>query len=178
MPDAWRSVCSITAFWSRLREGPTASARKKVTDPGDPHQRNRLGKKNGNRNGSPVRERRCTGGLPPAVSAPWRRAATDFSCAGDEAGLAGEASSGLVSMLTPRVRGQLKSSARPLGAGTGSPRVRTRLTDASVAEGRLPWRPPPSNSSDPTLAAVRGTTGPTDGRWVGAPGFAFGACTP
>ena len=54
-------------------------------------------------------------------------------------------------------RGQLKSSARPLRAATGSPLVRVRVTVASVAGAT---RPPPSNSSGATRVNVSGTTGP------------------
>src|SRR6516164_6980357 len=119
-----------------------------------------------------MRERRCSGGLGPAVSANWR-AAAGVSCADAETGC-GEGSSGPVSMLTPLVRGHLKSSARPFGAGIGSPLVNTRLTNASLAGDRLLWRPPPRSSSEGTLMAVRGITGPTDGRRTGVPAFAFG----
>jgi hypothetical protein len=57
----------------------------------------------------------------------------------------------------------------------GSPFAKTRLSKGSVAGGRLPGLIPLRSSSDLTLMAVIGTTGPTDGRCVSAPGFAFGA---
>src|SRR5262245_20400484 len=59
-------------------------------------------------------------------------------------------------LTTPR--GQLKSSARPLGAATAS----TALSP-TVAPGLSPG-PPSSTCSEPTFAPVRGTTGPAIGR--------------
>src|SRR5262249_31081094 len=70
-------------------------------------------------------------------------------------------------------RGQLKSSARPFGAGTGSPLVRTRVTVASTLEGRCAPRPPPTNSSVATLPAVSGTTRPATRPCGRAPRLAF-----
>ena len=88
---------------------------------------------------------------------------------------AGVLSSGLVSMLTPLVRGQLKSSARPPGAEMGSPFARTRLAKGSVAGGRLPWLLPPRSSSDLTFTAEinigsRSSAGislPAHSNWLG-----------
>ena len=54
-------------------------------------------------------------------------------------------------------RGQLKSSARPLGAAIGSPLIKTREAVASTAEG-FARPPPPSNSSAVAFKAVSDTT--------------------
>src|SRR6516164_767038 len=63
-------------------------------------------------------------------------------------------------------RGQLKSSARPLGAATASPAL-----SPTVAPG-LSLGPPSSTCSEPTFAPVRGTTGPAIGR-TDSPGSPF-----
>src|SRR5262249_58369014 len=67
-------------------------------------------------------------------------------------------------LTTPR--GQLKSSARPLGAATASSAL-----SPTVAPG-LPPGPPSSTCSEPTFAPVRGTTGPGIGR-AAPPGSLF-----
>src|SRR5262249_6003824 len=66
-------------------------------------------------------------------------------------------------------RGQLKSSARPLGAGSGPPVVGAPVTAAGVA-------PPPSRSSGAMRVSVSDTIGPAAGRCVGPSALAFGAC--
>src|SRR6202035_3829623 len=75
------------------------------------------------------------------------------------------AGSGAASALaSPPRRGQEKSSARPDGAGIGSPWVSTRTATGSAFAGAL--RPPsPSRLVPSTLvSAVNGSTGPTAGR--------------
>src|SRR5262249_9091266 len=63
------------------------------------------------------------------------------------------------------LRGQLKSSARPLGAAIGSPLVSTRAaTGSAEAAGR--FVPAPISSFEPPVETVSGTTGPISGRWV------------
>ena len=74
--------------------------------------------------------------------------------------LAGTGSAAAGSALSAPPRGQLKSSARPLGAETGSPLV--SAIPSVVGAGRA-WLPP-SSSSVETLVAVSGTTGPATGR--------------
>src|SRR5262249_26916996 len=86
---------------------------------------------------------------------------------------AGSAADGWTLSALPR--GQLKSSARPPGAATGSPLGSPRGTVASTAGAA---RPPPTSSSGPLCMAVSGTTGPANGRCAGPPGLAFGACGP
>jgi hypothetical protein len=61
------------------------------------------------------------------------------------------------------LRGQEKSSARPVGALSGSPLVRTRTATGSVMAG-CGALPPPSNWSLLLKEAVNGTTGPAAGR--------------
>src|SRR3954453_14373892 len=71
-------------------------------------------------------------------------------------------------------RGQLKSSARPLGAGIASPLVSTRVaTGSGPPAGRA--GPPPKSSFWPGVRTVNGTTGPTSGRCAGPPGRPPGA---
>src|SRR5258708_5165865 len=67
-------------------------------------------------------------------------------------------------LTTPR--GQLKSSARPLAAATGS-----RALGPAVAPGLSPG-PPRSTCSEPIFAPVRGITGPAIGR-TDPPGLPF-----
>src|SRR5271163_1497263 len=66
-------------------------------------------------------------------------------------------------------RGQEKSSARPTGAATGSPRLKTSVATGSDAIGA--GRAPAPRRSPPSLPppAASGTTGPIGGR--GPPGF-------
>jgi hypothetical protein len=61
------------------------------------------------------------------------------------------------------LRGQEKSSARPVGALSGSPLTRTRAATGSVVAGCVAL-PPPSNWSLLIKEAVSGTTGPATGR--------------
>jgi len=77
--------------------------------------------------------------------------------------------------LSALPRGQLKSSARPLGAATVSPLVSTREAVASAAGAA---RPLPTSSSGAVCMAVSGTTGPANGRCTGPSGLAFGAWGP
>jgi hypothetical protein len=78
-------------------------------------------------------------------------------------------------LITPR--GQLKSSARPLGAAVASPLVSARVTVAPVAAAGVAPAPPIS-SSGATRVSVSGTTGPAAGRCAAPPALAFGACEP
>ena len=66
-------------------------------------------------------------------------------------------------------RGQLKSSARPLGAAIGSPLVSTRVAVVSTAGAA---RAAPISSSGAARTAVSGSTGPAEGRAAGPPGLA------
>jgi hypothetical protein len=96
--------------------------------------------------------------------------------------LAGTGSAVPGSALSAPPRGQLKSSARPLGAETGSPLVSTRVAIPSVVGVCRAWLPPSSSSAE-TLVAVSGTTGPATGRCKPSPTpppcLAFGAgCGP
>src|SRR5262249_58286453 len=77
------------------------------------------------------------------------------------AGAAGGAAAGSAAAgwaLSALPRGQLKSSARPPGAATGSPLVITRETVASTAGAAA--RPPPTRSSRPPRLAGRRPPGP------------------
>src|SRR5262249_29298753 len=75
--------------------------------------------------------------------------------------------------LSALPRGQLKSSARPVGAATGSPLVSTRETVASTAGAA---RPPPTRSSGAVCMAVSGTTAPANGRCAGPAALAVRRC--
>jgi hypothetical protein len=71
------------------------------------------------------------------------------------------------SSIGDELGGQLKLSARPLGAGTVSPRVNTRVaTGSPPAVARA--GPVPSSSVGPPVDTVSGTTGPASGRPPGA----------
>src|SRR5262249_50581918 len=67
-------------------------------------------------------------------------------------------------------RGQEDSSARPFGAATGSPRLRTFAAVGSERTG-LVWPPAPTRSPLSASFAVRGKTGPTSGRAPTVPDF-------
>ena len=76
----------------------------------------------------------------------------------------------------PSLPRQAKSSARPAGAGTGSPLTSTRVAMAS------PWAEPvpapPSSSSEFPGVTVSGTTGPANGRTADLPSAGKGATGP
>src|SRR5262249_56856996 len=78
-------------------------------------------------------------------------------------------------LLTPR--GQLKSSARPLGAVGASPLVSARVTVAPVAAAG-PAPTPPISSSGAKRVSVSGTTGPAAGRCTASPAVALVSCGP
>src|SRR5439155_27212896 len=78
-------------------------------------------------------------------------------------------------LVTPR--GQLKSSARPLGAVSAPPLVSARVTVAPVAAAGAALAPPIS-SSGAKRVSVSGTTGPAAGRCAASPALALGACGP
>src|SRR5262249_53236804 len=71
-------------------------------------------------------------------------------------------------------RGQLKSSARPIGALIDSPLVSTRAAIVSGPLAPAAVRPPPIRSSAGAAPAVSGTAGPTSGRAGGPFGLAPG----
>src|SRR5215467_13844717 len=85
----------------------------------------------------------------------------------DLAPASGAAVSGAAGSILTTPRGQLKSSARPLGAASASP----ALSPTVVAPG-LSLGPPSSSCSESTFAPVRGTTGPTIGP-TDPPGLPF-----
>lgn len=68
-------------------------------------------------------------------------------------------------------RGQVKSSARPVGADSASPRTKTLVAVGSGADGGDAREPAPNRSPpSPPRVAASGNTGPTAGRT--APGAA------
>src|SRR5262245_38142938 len=82
------------------------------------------------------------------------------------AAVSGAAGSTAAGRTLTTSRGQLKLSARPLGAATASPAL-----SPMVAPGLSPG--PPSNTwSEPTFAPVRGTPGPAIG-WTDPPALPF-----
>ena len=86
-----------------------------------------------------------------------------FRCRGRRRGRRGPSAAGAAA-LPSLPTGQAKSSARPGGAGTGSPLTNTRLAVASTCTGCA--LPPPSSSSEFPGVTVSGTTGPATGRTV------------
>jgi len=110
----------------------------------------------------------CFGG---ALGAVGEEAAERFGEA--PGGNVGEAGSSVGSPAAgpgrPAGRGQMKSSARPVGAVIGAPLTSTRVAIGSAGLGG----PPPNSSSGVESAAFSGTTGPANGRAGtigGAPG--------
>src|SRR5262249_6076672 len=151
--------------------------------------RKKFWKKNGERwafQGLGRRGRRCAAGFRPEVGLASLESEVRAPAAGfvgfvsgafgavAVAGAAGGAAAGSAAAgwaLSALPRGQLKSSARPPGAATGSPLVITRETVAATAAAG--GRPPaPGSAARPCLAA-RGRASPHTRRCAGPPGLAF-----
>ena len=95
------------------------------------------------------------------VTAGSVRAIAGGAGAAVDAGAAGALATG-AALLPSLPGGQTKSSARPGGAGTGSPLTSTRLAVESLCKG---WALlAPSSSSEFPGVTVSGTTGPATGR--------------
>ena len=87
----------------------------------------------------------CAGAVP--LEAPFAAAAP---AGAEPADADGTGVCGMGSLVTVAAlpRGQLKSSARPVGAAIGSPLMSTRVASESAGSGRAAGRAPPRSSSE------------------------------